>query len=533
MSTPGPPSTPGPSSTPKPSRSLNRQTVLDEDEYTAALSQIIARDFFPSLIHLEATNDYLDALSSQDPNLITATVQRLEELSTPARPRARPWQTPSETPYGGAPSDTPLRTPRTDAGGPPAKRARYDTSMSLDAFQARYTSEDNSSFTQILDEENKRRREKYAWAWDAQRRVEAQRERMLEGRERMLIEAPEQTGVREKLKLEVPAPKGLIMAGDGESGEGEVDGGKQDGEAGEVEKAGETKGKEVALKETEEEEEVDVMAPKKDTRPAGVDGWKFKARNALMFPPDADISPYDPSSSIKRMADAKNEPKIIKHGNTRLPEQEQDSSVSRGHSAPPSPTRSRIDAAITGTPYRPRSPGVSNFSYVPALPSPTPSELGPAAVKQLMTVGTLMGTPRVLSQSDDPADLTMPPPTPFRIVAPSARETISHKLSASASRSLRAKASLLGPSRTPTSRSMSGGKRGDMPPPSWTPRRAEAVGALTPAGKRLLDRTSTGTAGARRAEAMGRLAGWEAKKEKDLNRVRWTPTPSPVARREA
>lgn len=33
------------------------------------------------------------------------------------------------------------------------------------------------------------------------------------------------------------------------------------------------------VKKAEEEEgrEVDVMAPKKDTRPAGVDGWKFKA----------------------------------------------------------------------------------------------------------------------------------------------------------------------------------------------------------------------------------------------------------------
>ena len=48
-------------STPPPSLSLNRQRVLDEDEYTAALSHIIARDFFPSLVHLESANEYLDA----------------------------------------------------------------------------------------------------------------------------------------------------------------------------------------------------------------------------------------------------------------------------------------------------------------------------------------------------------------------------------------------------------------------------------------------------------------------------------------
>src|SRR5712672_2033532 len=173
---------------------------------------------------------------------------------------------------------------------------------------------------------------------------------------------------------------------------------------------------------------------------------------------------------------------------------------------------------------RPRSPGVNSFSYVPALPSPTPSELGPAAVKQLMPWGTLVGTPRILSQSDDPAELSGPvPSTPFHISAPTKREVLSHKLSSSASKSLRAKASLLGPGYAR--------RKGDMPPPSWTPRRAEASGALTPAARRLLDRTTMGTAASRRAETMERTAGWEKNKDKDLNRVRWTPTPSPVTRR--
>ena len=165
---------------------------------------------------------------------------------------------------------------------------------------------------------------------------------------------------------------------------------------------------------------------------------------------------------------------------------------------------------------RPRSPGVNNFSYVPAMPSPSPAELGPERVKQLMTMGTLLGTPRILSQSDDPA---IEPDTPFRIAAPTAREELSQRLSSTASRSLRAKANM-----------MNGTKRkGDMGPPTggMTPRRADAPGSLTPAAKRLLDRTTMGTAASRRAEAMGRMAGWEGKgaKDKDLSRVRWTPTP--------
>ena len=136
-------------------RSLNRQVVLEEDEYTAAMSHIIARDFFPSLVHLDATNDYLDALRSGDTNLISATVRRLEDINTPyvtGSRRAAP-----DTPYGAGPSDTPLRTPRGE--GPPNKRPRLDKDLRLDEFQARYTSEDNSSFTQILNDENEKRKE--------------------------------------------------------------------------------------------------------------------------------------------------------------------------------------------------------------------------------------------------------------------------------------------------------------------------------------------------------------------------------------
>lgn len=158
------------------------------------------------------------------------------------------------------------------------------------------------------------------------------------------------------------------------------------------------------------------------------------------------------------------------------------------------------------------------------MPSPTPEELGPAAVKQLMTWGTLDATPRIISP-DDPVDIPEPS-TPFRIAGPSSRERISHKLSANASKSLRAKAILLGGggripgmSRTPSERT-----RGNMGPPSWTPKRAEAVGNLTPAAKRLLNKTMA----PRRSEAMEKtsnLQGDLSAKEKDLSKIRWTPTP--------
>lgn len=264
-----------------PPRSLDRQVVLEEDEYTEALSHIIARDFFPSLVHLDATNNYLDALKSQDPARIQATVQRLEEINTPVTNRrigAGVGATP--TPYGGRGAyDTPLRTPHSsdqcgvddgEEGKPLSKRRKFDTDMSLDNFQAKYTSEDNASFLEILDDENKKRKGTYGWAYHAQKRVEEQRDRMLEGRERLLIEPPQMavTGVRERFRIEAPNPVGLITQGESEDVE--------------VEKE---KGKELAVVSgTEDEGVVDVMAPKKDTREAGVDGWQFRVSSSIRMP---------------------------------------------------------------------------------------------------------------------------------------------------------------------------------------------------------------------------------------------------------
>jgi protein DGCR14 len=137
--------------------------------------------------------------------------------------------------------------------------------MSLDDFQARYTSEDNSSFTEILDEENRARKEKYGWAWEAQRKVEAQRDRMIEQREKLLIEAPSLTGVRGKFAIEAPELAGLLTDGR----ENEKDEGR---DTDEEERAPESS---LAVIMKTGEEPTDVMAPLKDKRAAGVDGWKF------------------------------------------------------------------------------------------------------------------------------------------------------------------------------------------------------------------------------------------------------------------
>lgn len=250
-----------------------------------------------------------------------------------------------------------------------------------------------------------------------------------------------------------------------------------------------------------------------------------------MFPPDVDASPYNTTAIISN-----NPPKLIHRENTRLSEQDKSLSDIHELSAPSSPTRSHIEAVINGTPCeynkkmlheyrinymiidRPNSLK-NNFSLLPSMPSPTPSDLGSAGIKQLMTWGALNSTPRIISTANEPSNIVTPN-TPFHLPSPSSREVIGMKLSSKASKSLREKANLIA--------------GGSMPPPSWTPRRVDAIGTLTPAAKRLLNRTTAGVASIRRADAMGRTAGWDNSskaKERDMQKVRWTPSPSPVIRK--
>lgn len=45
--------------------------------------------------------------------------------------------------------------------------------LSLDAFQARYTSEDNASFAEIIERQNEAQRQRYQWAYDEEKRQRA------------------------------------------------------------------------------------------------------------------------------------------------------------------------------------------------------------------------------------------------------------------------------------------------------------------------------------------------------------------------
>ncbi|WRT70805.1 uncharacterized protein IL334_007804 [Kwoniella shivajii] len=223
-------------------QSLYQQHVLDEDTYTDALSHIISRDFFPNLPHLHATNDYLTALTENDPELLSSSIRKLAHLAqekdagrTPVGgrrslddidvERARRTEfAMTGTPYismpgaRGGTTKTPIgargwETPNTigessrsarrryedydeldgcgisnkipESGSKPIKRQRQRMirdDLSLDAFQRNYTSEDNASFVQIVEEENKKRREeRWGWAWEAEKKAN---QRRIEGEEK-------------------------------------------------------------------------------------------------------------------------------------------------------------------------------------------------------------------------------------------------------------------------------------------------------------------------------------------------------------
>ena len=258
------------SSNPAQQRSLNNQIVLEEDEYTSALGQIIARDFFPSLVGTE----YLE--SQKPPQELTDTpIQQ-----TPFQLGETPFMRPGETPYfpiheGEGPARKKRKLEKKDGG--------INTDLSLDDFQARYTSEDNASFTSILKDENIQRKERYKWAYDAERRVIGWKEKETRARGVMLLTGGEAgghgpTGVRGRLTIERPE--------DGEERK-LIEAPKPDDEEVQVVEVGDDAGKALVVSTrppeliASQDDQVSkdprgVMAPTKDTRSAAIPGWTFK-----------------------------------------------------------------------------------------------------------------------------------------------------------------------------------------------------------------------------------------------------------------
>lgn len=282
---------------PPPAKKIKRpKKVIDEETYTDALSKIIARDFFPGLLESETLQEYLDALDSKDKSWINNAGRRLMQVMTPGRqqrlrrPEPVSTQPAAQTPVGYR-GDTPMTivstAPSTSEAAP---EPEIDTNMSLGAFQAKYTSEDNESFYKLLDRQNQKKAEKYGWLWRGNKLPSNQELKQME--------------VKASL-----AASGKSLTDDGF--------------------------------------EKDRLAIEdKDDRPAMPDTWKSDPKNALMFPPSGVDDDGIETLASRAQEASRAPPKTIVYENTRMP----GLNVTQESPRPPSPTLSAVRDAIAGRP---------------------------------------------------------------------------------------------------------------------------------------------------------------------------------------
>ena len=342
---------------PPPPKRIKRPTkILDEDSYTEALSRIIARDFFPGLIETESQQEYLDALESRDAGWIASAKQKLTEVMTPGPDgrRLRGKRGTSMTPVSGLfgeAADTPRgwngETPgsavsTTSTSTSRTKQPEIDTSMSLSAFQAKYTSEDNESFYKLLDKQNTKKAEKYAWMW-AGNKIPAARQiayRNQQAQSQLLKDSQESLDGKQILTIEAA-----------------------------------------------------------DTRKAMPDTWKSRPDNNFMFNPS---SIEDTLTTVQQRAEESSRaaPKAVVYDNTRLPAP----ATTTDQSVPESPSLSAVQDAIDGRPRLSASEGgytgsetprVNGYAFVDSEPSPEPEPQPASTMTDLSTIsfGTVDKTP--------------------------------------------------------------------------------------------------------------------------------------------
>ena len=232
-------------------------------------------------------------------------------------PRAGTWQ--GETP-GSVMSVATTASTQTDS---PTEKP--DTNMSLSSFQTKYTSEDNESFYKLLDKQNQKKSEKYAWM-RADNKIPAARQIAHRKRERLLADKAN-------------------------------------------EEATENKGRELAS--------IEPM----DKRQAMPDTWKSKPDNNLMFAPGS-VEDEMQTVEQKKQEESLAAPKRVVYDNTRIAipnntinEEETDDSASAIRDAiagrPRHPSESSFNRAST--------PRVNGFAFVDDRdPSPPPTQTRPS-----------------------------------------------------------------------------------------------------------------------------------------------------------
>ncbi|KAK4580153.1 hypothetical protein LTR86_000356 [Recurvomyces mirabilis] len=311
---------------PLPKRQKRPAKVLDEDVYSDALSHIIARDYFPGLLESEAQQEYLTALDSNNNDWIRDAGRKLTQVMTPGpdgRRRGTSFTPRRSTAAGDTPrgyvGSTPARTPMTERGADhfaAEQEPEVDVNMSLGAFQAKYTSEDNESFNALLDKQNVKR--------------------AVKAREQKLVE----NGTTSTSLITTNA-------------------------------AGEER---QAVAHARPSQDLDTRPASVDSFPN-----RQGPRNHFMFGPDG-VEDYTITAAEDRQANSLAPPKTVTHTATRLPSEADPANIPRIPASPslsaidaaisgrPKPTDS--EPGYSGV----ETPRVNGYAFVDAEPSP--SELG-------------------------------------------------------------------------------------------------------------------------------------------------------------
>ena len=202
---------------PPPPRPARRTTVLEEDEWTLYLEDIIERDFFPDLHKQRNRLDWLQASRSGDPEAIREAQLRIQERQVGRTPAGHSVGTPSF----GTPSATSGRSTPSRALPDEGYRAQLSAALAaaaaehgeaapedlrLDEFLARFTSEDNASFAAIMERVNAKRRQRPLSAWSARRQEAAVSHQLL-------LRAVDDAAPEERRLVVVPAHEEAVEDG--------------------------------------------------------------------------------------------------------------------------------------------------------------------------------------------------------------------------------------------------------------------------------------------------------------------------------
>lgn len=414
--------------------SLNSQIVLSEEAYTKALSDIIKRDFFPDLKKADDLNYDINNWVGNKPTDEEADSQHIE----------------------------------------------YDYSrMSLEQFQSKFTSEDNASFSYLLHKANLKRRERYAWAYNAellsnQRRIESgdRLSRQIEDVSTILADG-------EKRLLESNIGVNDISDFGGEGNEQALV---------RREKAINQQ-VQLGLEKAPKEGMSLVPSSSKDVRRAGVDTWGFTATNNLMFTPDTNTPNY--LALVDKEAENRQN-RVTNYAATRMRNEDDDNMSSSMAST------AQINAAVnaassTSSDTGSSTPHIGGYKFVESMPSPRAHQLPSSSINSMMVSGTLSGTPRRLDEEDEYDNSG-----DFKIPKVSRRDRLGHQL-----------ASHVKTKQTPA----------QSTPTSRTPRGV----SLSPAGHALLEKTKR-----RRTNAETTPSSFRSVRQSpDIRRKDkgWTPTP--------